>query len=303
MKKLFLIVLAMVLVSCKPDNSSDLVVVTSDITEIKLFSALCGGEIVNNGDDVIVARGVCWSTDPNPTIEDVGTTDGIGLGLYTSSLTQLNHSTTYYVRAYAVNAQSVVFYGEEKSFTTLPIEGTSGGYGWVDLGLPSGLKWSICNVGATTPEEYGDYYAWGELTTKETYDYSNCSTYEMEMSDISGDEQYDVAVAKWGNGWRMPTKDEMEELNTNCTWTWMTQNGVEGYKVTGPSGASIFLSASGYRYGSSIFFNGIGGCYWSSTPYDDEYNSDAYRLYFGCDYNYMNFDYRGMGQSIRPIIE
>ena len=95
------------------------VVTTSEVTGITVNSAVCGGEVVSNGESVVVARGVCWSIEQNPTIEDSHTTDGISTGTYTSNLTELNHSTTYYVRAYAINAKGITVYGEEKSFMTL----------------------------------------------------------------------------------------------------------------------------------------------------------------------------------------
>ena len=278
------------------------VVTTAEVTDIKLFSAVCGGEVVSNGEYVVVARGVCWSMEQNPTIEDSHTTDGISTGTYTSNLTELNHSTTYYVRAYAINAKCITVYGEEKSFTTLPIEGTTNGHSWVDLGLPSGKKWATCNVGASSPEEYGDYFAWGETTTKAEYTEDNCTTYGKTMNDISGNAQYDAATANWGGGWRMPTKEELNELRTKCTWTWTTQNGVNGYKVTGPSGANIFLPAAGGRNGSSLYGAGNYGLCWSSTPDDHDVN-DAYLLYFYSSSHSMNNGLRNYGQSVRPVLE
>ncbi len=91
------------------------------------------------------------------------------------------------------------------------------GHEYVDLGLPSGLKWATCNVGADTPEGYGDYFSWGETTTKEEYSKNSCLTYDKEIGDISGDPTYDVASANWGRTWRMPTLDEIKELIDNCT--------------------------------------------------------------------------------------
>ena len=287
-------------------------VTTAEVTEITINSAVCGGEVISGGDAVVVVRGVCWSMEQNPTIEDSHTTDGISTGTYTSNLTELNHSTTYYVRAYAINAKGITVYGEEKSFMTLPIEGTTDGHSWVDLGLPSGLKWATCNVGATSPEEYGDYFAWGETTTKETYYEDNCPTYRLSNSEllsqgyIDGEgnltSQYDAATANWGGSWRMPTKAEYNELLNNCTWTWTTQNSVNGYKVTGPSGASIFLPTAGYRYESSLYHVGIFGNYWSSTP-DDGDDDYAYGLDFFSSNHFVNGYDRFCGLSVRPVLE
>ncbi|MBE6346589.1 MAG: hypothetical protein E7067_05205 [Lentimicrobiaceae bacterium] len=99
----------------------------------------------------------------------------------------------------------------------------------------------------------------------------------------------------------MPTDEEMQELIDKCTWTWTTQNGVKGYKVTGTNGNSIFLPAAGHRLGSSLYHVGSDGYYWSSTPYDDRYDYNAY--YLDSDFHYMNNDDRLYGQSVRPVVE
>ena len=185
------------------------------------------------------------------------------------------------------------------------------GHEYVDLGLPSGLKWATCNVGANKPEDYGDYFAWGELKPKQEY---NEQTYEhyrsflginrkmVFLGEISGNTQYDTARVKWGGKWRIPTIEELQELCDKCTWTWMSQNGVEGYKVTGPNGNSIFLPAAGHRYGSSLDYAGSGGDYWSSTPVDYN-NYYACYLYFDSVYHDMDGYSRGNGRSVRPVLE
>ena len=174
------------------------------------------------------------------------------------------------------------------------------GHEYVDLGLS--VKWATCNVGANKPEEYGNYYAWGETTTKSSYDDDNSRTYRKIMGDISGNASYDAARANWGGTWRLPTKKEMEELKNKCTWQWTTQSGVKGYKVTGPNGNSIFLPAAGYCYGWSHCYVGEYGNYWSSTPYE----SGGYYAYFldfrsGC--RYVDWYYRGYGHAVRPVSE
>lgn len=171
------------------------------------------------------------------------------------------------------------------------------GHAYVDLGLS--VKWATCNVGATSPEEYGDYFAWGEIATKTTYDQDNSSTYNVQMDAITG-TQYDVARTKWGGNWRMPTKDELVELRTECTWNWTTQNGVKGYMVIGPNGKSIFLSAGGYRYGSLVEDAEYEGWYWSSTPY---YTNRSYGLIFRASGCYTDSEYRYYGQLVRPVFE
>lgn len=138
----------------------------------------------------------------------------------------------------------------------------------VDLGLS--VKWASCNVGAERPEEYGDYFAWGEVSPKDSYTEGNCSTYGKSMTDISGNPQYDAATANWGGAWRMPTASEQQELLNNCTWEWTSLNGINGQRVTGSNGNSIFLPAAGYRYGTSSYYVGSYGYYSSSTPYGDD---------------------------------
>ena len=274
-------------------------VTTANVTSITANSAVCGGNVTSDGNLTVTARGVCWSTSPNPTINDIKTTNGTGTGSFTSNITGLTESTTYYVRAYATNSNGTA-YGEERSFTTLATTGIINGHNWVDLGLPSGLKWATCNVGATTPEGYGNYYAWGETTTKTSYNESNSVTYNQQINDFSGNSTYDAARANWGSTWRMPTDAEMIELLNNCTWTWTTQSGVNGYRVTGPNGNSIFLSAAGYCYGSSCYYVGEYGYYWSSTP-SGSLTNVAYDLCFNSGYHNWQRGGRYYGFTVRPV--
>ena len=190
---------------------------------------------------------------------------------------------------------------------------------YVDLGLPSGLKWATCNVGATTPEEYGDFFAWGEVEPKETY---NWSTYKYgtdydQLTKYCSDSYYgkdgftdtktvldpedDAATMNWGGAWRMPTTAEQDELRNNCTWTLTTQNGVNGYKVTGPNGNSIFLPAAGFMYEGTLGDAGSGGIYWSSSLYIGD-PSNAYGVvYFNSDNVDSDYSPRYFGQSVRPV--
>ena len=289
-------------------------VVTSDITEVTHNSAVSGGEVTDDGGAEVTARGVCWSTNQNPTVEDNKTTDGAGLGSFTSNLTNLESNTTYYVRAYATNEAGTA-YGSIYVFETEEESDTPdyNGYEYVDLGLPSGLKWATCNVGATKPEEYGNYYIWGETATKSEYADSNSLTYELSISELQAQgiidgnsnltPQYDAATADWGGDWRMPTKAEQQELINNCTWEWTTQNSVNGYKLTGPNGNSIFLPAAGYRGVYSLYNVGSEGCYWSSTLNDYDINN-AYFLYFDSSGQSMyGSGYRNYGHSVRLVAE
>ena len=182
-----------------------------------------------------------------------------------------------------------------------PTTGSHNGYEWVDLGLS--VKWATCNVGASSPSDYGDHYAWGETSTTSSYDADNSNTYRKSMGNIGGNSSYDVARYRWGGSWRLPTKAELEELETKCTWTWTTQGGHNGYKVTGKNGKSIFLPAAGYRYDTTLKAVGEVGSCWSSTPYESNTIS-AYYLNFNPyrDY-YVDWLYRYFGRSVRPVVE
>ena len=211
---------------------------------------------------------------------------------------------------------------EEKPDTPVgpkPDPGTpdANGYEYVDLGLSSGLLWATCNVGADSPEEYGDYFAWGETQPKSTYNwetYKWCEGSYYTQTKYCTDSDYgtvdnktilelsdDAANANWGGDWRMPTKEDQDELRTECTWNWTTKNGVNGYTVTGPNGNSIFLPAAGGRIDSDLYDAGSYGYYWSSSlsTYGSGY---AYYLYFNSSYVDWNFDDRYYGLSVRPVM-
>ena len=196
--------------------------------------------------------------------------------------------------------------------------GTYNGYAYVDLGLPSGLLWATCNVGATTPEGYGDYFAWGETQPKDTYNWSTyqyCNGSNNTLTKYCNDPDYgyngftdnlttllpedDAATANWGDGWRMPTKEEWEELKNNTTVTWTTQNGVNGRLFTASNGNSLFLPAAGYRYISSLCHANY-GYYWSSSLYTDG-PYVAWILYFDSGGYSMYLSTRYCGQSVRPV--
>ena len=280
-------------------------VTTSSVTNVTTESARCGGNVSCYYDDDIYERGICWSKNPEPDVNDQCATSGAGAGSFTCNMTGLEDNTTYYVKAYAKMYDYVV-YGEQKSFKTeeddevCDPDGEIAGHGYVDLGLPSGLKWATCNVGASSPEDYGDYFAWGETNPKTEYTWGNSVTYGEQMSDISGNAQYDAATANWGGSWRMPTKEQMEELVEHCEWEWTQVNGVNGSKVTGPNGSCIFLPAAGCNL-TSPDDDGLDGIYWSSTPYDSY--RYAYYLHFGDGGELVYHSTRDHGFSVRPITE
>lgn len=176
------------------------------------------------------------------------------------------------------------------------------GHEYVDLGLS--VKWATCNVGAQNPEDYGEYFAWGEIRPKTIYTWtgyrfrtSGDAPHNIKLSKYYSGELMnnhkktvldladDVANVKWGGNWRMPTREEIEELNWNCDWIWTTQNGVKGVKITskveGYTDRSIFIPAAGYRNDSRQLFAGVSGECWSSTSTNQ--NNSAYHLFFDSD--------------------
>ncbi|MBQ7945142.1 MAG: InlB B-repeat-containing protein [Bacteroidales bacterium] len=195
--------------------------------------------------------------------------------------------------------------------------GSENGYDYIDLGLPSGLKWATCNVGATSPEGYGDYFAWGEIAPKDEYSwatYKYCNGSETSLTKYNTSSDYgtvdnktilehidDAARANWGGKWRIPTEAEQDELRNNCTWTWTTRNGINGYKVTSKTnGNSIFLPAAGYRYGTSVYNVGSYGHYWSSSLYESN-PSYACCLSFYSDVVGWSYSYRYFGRTVRAV--
>ena len=203
----------------------------------------------------------------------------------------------------------------------------------VDLGLS--VRWASFNLGASAPEEYGDYYAWGEtepyysnqnpLTWKDgkesgyiwsSYkwcmgDYSSltkyCSDSEYGYNGFTDtkivlDSEDDAARVNLCGSWRMPTDAEWTELRNNCTWTWTTQNGVDGYLVTGPNGNCIFFPAAGYRGSTDLYNAGSDGVYWSSSLYTDD-PGYARNVYFYSDSVFRSSGYRYYGRSVRPVSE
>lgn len=175
------------------------------------------------------------------------------------------------------------------------------GHECVDLGLPSGLKWATCNVGASSPTNYGQYFAWGETYTKGSYDDNNSVTYNRYFGNIGGNAQYDAATANWGAPWRLPAPHEFEELINCCTWSFITMGTTNGYKVIGPNGNYIFLPATGCRNGSSLNRAGSSGQYWISTTYEN--SESAYMLVFYSSSHEVGWGARFCGRNVRPVTE
>ena len=193
------------------------------------------------------------------------------------------------------------------------------GHEYVDLGLPSGLKWAKCNVGTDIPENKGSFYAWGETEEKSNYSWSTykyCNTADNTVTKYSTNERYgcddnkvvleaadDVASVRWGGAWRMPTSEEQDELCRVCTWEWTTLNDVPGYKVTGPNGNSIFLPVTGYMNGTDILNKSLGGYYWSSSLYGSSCGRAFYLLFDNTKCDKGQYSRRYSGRSVRAVFE
>jgi hypothetical protein len=200
-----------------------------------------------------------------------------------------------------------------------PVGGRTETAEWVDLGLPSGLLWAECNLGATKPEEYGDYYAWGETSTKEVYDWSTykyCNGGFNQLTKYCNDPDYgyngftdnlttlqpsdDVATARLGDGARMPTAHEWRELIANTETEWIQVNGVYGRKLTASNGKSLFLPAAGLRWDSELDDAGVRGNYCSSSLRADS-PCDTWYFGFSSGGQRMDYYYRLGGRSVRPV--
>ena len=202
-----------------------------------------------------------------------------------------------------MSAEFVIYDGGRLIYVTViqpargiaEVVGELNGHEWVDLGLS--VRWATCNVGASVPSDYGDYYAWGEIETKTEYTEENSVTYGVELDDISGNPRYDAATANWGEGWRMPTEKEYRELLEECVWEYTYLDGTIGYKVS--RGISIFLPRSRYH-----LLGDWNGHYWSSTPSESDAQY-AYGLHFDsgdCGYHVVWYN-RYEGLSVRPVTD
>ena len=300
-----------------PTTSS--IVTTAEPTDITGTSAVAGGTVTLGEGNHVFARGVCWSTEHNPDIDGSHTSDGVEIGSFSVTLEGLTLGTTYYVRAYVVTDYGLA-YGEEQSFTTES-------HDYVDLSLPSGTLWATCNVGASTPEGYGDYFAWGETQPKNIYNwntYQYCNGNETSLTKYCNNYLFgyngftdeltilepmdDAATINWGNGWRMPTYDEWVELYQNTSYVWTTQNGVIGQLFTASNGNNLFLPATGYRGGNNLILDDW--CYyWTSSLSTDNPDGGphgAWYYYFFMDEIYLDtygmFEgSRDCGMTVRPV--
>ncbi|MBQ7663715.1 MAG: hypothetical protein IJS43_00640 [Bacteroidaceae bacterium] len=213
---------------------------------------------------------------------------------------------------------TLVFFSCNGSNSSKNDDNIDNGHRYVDLGLPSGTKWADCNIGASSPTDYGVYLAWGETSVKNNYnwntykygnDYGKLTKYctrpdygknGLDDNKTELDLDDDVAHTQWGGKWRMPSKAQIEELIANTNSQWTTIKGVNGYLFKATNGNSIFLPAAGYRSGTSLDCAGSGGYYWSRTLNAD-YPYYAYNLGFSSGYMYVNGYNRYYGRTVRPV--
>ena len=200
-----------------------------------------------------------------------------------------------------------------QSQTPDPVEGD-----WVDLGLPSGTIWATRNVGASYPEDYGDYFAWGETAPKSYYDWSTykwCNGTYSTLTKYCTNSNYgsngfvdnkteldpsdDAACAHYPGG-RMPSQAQTQELYDYCTWQWTQRNRVNGQLVTGPNGNTMFLPAAGHRWYESLYLVGSDGLYWSRTL-ASSHPEGAYGLYFRSGYVRWRIHSRDLGLPVRAV--
>ena len=295
-------------------------VFTMDPCEITTTTVICGAQVTVSEGLFLSGIGICWSTQENPTaIDSHFSTHPFNLS-YTCTITDLVPTTVYHVRAYAFR-DTVYYYGEDKCFITDEIGSGNGsycGHDYVNLGLPSGTLWATCNVGANAPEDYGDYFAWGETTTKTWFSWNNYKycydgnyhklTKYCQRSDYGNNcftdnlttlqSCDDAATANWGNGWCIPSTDQWQELRDNTTCVWTTQNGVYGRLFTAKNLSTLFLPATS----TDVLEKGNNGYYWSSIinveqPYD-AVSFDLEKTY--CEY-WPNCNGRSRGISVRPV--
>lgn len=220
-----------------------------------------------------------------------------------TSFNDIEKSIADYNKDKEINVADITWY-ISSLFTDF--EESVNGHDYVDLGFVdeegNTILWATCNIGATSTNQYGNLYAWGELQTKQTYTKENYSFYETGYSDSKLSVNDDVATQSWGGNWRMPTNGEFEQLFNNCTYTWEQNNGINGYTFTSKiNGNSIFLPAAGVSHSSTGIptYFGTFGYYWGSEKYGSV--TQSYRVAFNKDGFFNHNGERYLGQSVRAV--
>ena len=242
---------------------------TTEMTDLTFNSAIIHSEIIRTGGKEIFRRGVVYGVSTNPTIENATTIEMYDSGApFSCFLGGLDKNSVYYARPFAANELGVS-YGEEVSFSVDTL------WSGCDLGLS--VNWAHINIGATYPEEAGDYFAWGETKPKTEYTWANyklcngssgrITKYSTRIDSLEVLEaQDDAASVNWGGKWRMPTNGEIRELLEKCKWQWKEINGVAGYMVSSirHGGQSIFIPVAGHKEGSKLIEYNRYGAYWGN---------------------------------------
>ena len=277
---------------------ADNVIITAEVSEIDLVSAVLNGYVNIPSGLIGGTFGFVLSDNTDPDGKIIQCKELDGNNKFSYKATSLSMGKTYYVRAY-FEYDGEYLTGMVRSFTTKDYADRAQA---VDLGLS--VKWASFNLGATKPEEYGLYYAWGEIESKDEHSFGTYSMTKYSFTDGKKvlDPEDDVAYYRSGGIWRMPTDAEWTELRSKCTWSWTTMNGIYGRRVTGPNGSSIFLPAAGYCDAMGLQDIGVRGAYWSSSLYTNSPDA-AWSVSFSSSKVSRNCIYRNYGLSIRPVCD
>lgn len=290
---------------------------TLKITENATNQLVVECDLSSKGSRNVDLLGICLSQNSKePTIEADSCiwVNKSEAGKYSVNIS-VNPISKTYIRAVARNLAGVS-YGKTLTYITNDFPDFKE-HEFVDLGLSSRTLWATCNIGANSPEEYGNYFAWGETESKSVYNWNTyrwCSGASTKLTKYciassngvvdnktTLEPEDDAAKVLWGGDWRMPTVEEQDELLVECNWTWTTQNGVKGYKVVSKkNGNSIFIPASGYRSGSSLYDTGSIGVNWSCSLGDPA--DLASHIGFLEDEVALYIDERCIGATIRPVL-
>ena len=268
---------------------------------------------------------VCDTFEVFVEVVGEGTVSGSGTYGFGQTCTLIPTANPGYVFDHWVHSTGELVYDNPYIFTVTAniyvgaffVEGNVS-HEYVDLGLPSGTLWATSNVGAATPEAYGDYFAWGETQPKTNYKWSTyqyCNGNYNKLTKYCDNSSYgnngftdnltmllpedDAATVNWGSDWRMPTYEEWEELNQNTTQTWVTQNGVNGILFTAANGNTLFLPCAGHYNENYLNYPLADGCYWSSSL-SVSYPYYARSYHFSSSNNSF-YSYRCQGASVRPV--